>query len=994
MANRKYSEKSAETRADFENKENLPTEAVDAPAERFQDTQQVNSAINQGDNATPDTTYQKKKVRAQGAQLKQNVAAEVITGKGGAGSYRDVMSPVALQLKTMSYSGDTSGLLGDMSGTPVLGKDAQGKTRFEKRNSDANKQINYIASEQVVVEYDNIPALAESKSTVGYNGTPKPAAARSQKTTGVTPADLLYDRSLDEIRRDEFVFTVGQTIKTAGVKYYDYPTVTTTIDADGVISDDTKFSIERGNYSPRSLEIKFDKDGGGAYLSSFEVKTDDFSINAASADVVDCSAMNQQIAVNQSELARQRIDAEAGSPTSAKFNPLGRSVAQPSQTVCYLRDMEQVTGAEVFAAYRFAQKARAYYLNRTAKDGQDIVGPAIDALYGHLTGAVDQAQLNAVFKPDDRAAFIDVAGLKAGSAAILLSAFDSPSKYKTKADLVNQPRGLKLHLQTADNNMNPFRVNPNFVKAMDCADVFSTIDRAYDPMSAVCVTDNVRLVHPYDWNKMLKFTRAASGAGRQYAADDQVLTYRYAAGSGQNMYFVTCGEPVLNGVAYLLERMAASFYNALGGKSGEVTMSIPIVHSTCHFSLWDYLVCAATPYILYERTNTFKDVLDFETFVAYPFPELVKLSDVNPLTSSNYTLSGSESPLVAGQMKPVSALRWTWGETFSPAGEAVILPWYFSEDGFEFSASTAESGAKTTIQNSVNRAFSTPVIRSGVRLDIVDDAAGFEPEALLLAQDCITHFTPLDNEDVHGGVYKYSASSEGIPYVLLSNFKKLGLTYATMHKQPRMTGWLMPAYPGEACVYATKAPNAYGVLCDGTQAFEPTESSSMRARQYTGAYTTFPTALLSKASRAVSRAQAFAQKWGEMRASGVFLNNCSANTDIGLSVNKYLSGSTASMKAITNQTAFLPFSGEANVPILAMHKMWWTRISKLPVVINPFDLAFGGMVDPFDLAYAFNLAGFMAADFNEMEYNRQNAYQNQGYGFTKDPYMDASPIFS
>ena len=999
MATRKSHEDRADSRTEFEKSEQLPERNVDAPAERFQDTQQVNPAIAAGDNKTPVSPYSKKPSTNSGSKLKQEVAAEVITGKAAGGPSSDVFAAGNYGLKAMSFGGDAGTIMGDVSGTPTLGKDAQGKTRFDKRNSDANKQINFIASEQINVEYENIPPLSKSDDTVGYNGNPKLTNARSQKASGKSPAELLYDRSLDEIRRDEFVFTHGQVVKQGGVDYSDYPTKTVYQDANGIFHDDGEFDLERGNYSPRSIEITVANDGKGAYVKSFEVLTDDFSINNADYDVVNRSAVNQITDMNSAELARQRIDAAEGSPTADHFNPLGRSVVQPTATVMYLRDMEAVTGSVVATAYRFAQKSRGYYLNRTAKDGQDLTGPAIDALYGHLMGAVSLKQLLAAYSASDNAPFVDARGIAKGSAALMLQIFDSVSKYKTKADLVNQPRGLKMHLQTADNNMNPLRVKPEFIKALNAADVFSTINRGYDPMGPVCVTDNVRLVLPYDWNKMLKFTRNAYGAPRTY--ESKVFTYRYAAGSGQNWYYIKCGEPILNGIAWFFEQHVQSVYNALSGKknTGSFTLSVPCVSSGCHFSLWDLLVCASVPYIIYERTNTMKDVLDFEVTDGYPFPEFKKLEEVNLMAPTNYSMPGADSPIAVQQMLPSSALRWTWAEAFSAVGDTVLMPWYTAETSFDL---IDDGKGNTTLRDNGSREFLTPVLRSGTRIDIVDDALGMAPKDLLMVMDPIT-VMPFGLNEIAGGIYKYSKSAEGIPYVTLTAWNSLSLKRKDVHSLPRLLGWNMPAYAGECCVYSGEIPTTeedkdpYGSLGESTEFFSATDSCAVRARQYWAFAAEKANSILENASMAINRAQAFTQRWAEHRATGSFSGNAKdPDFDLGLSLPEYVSGTANAAEFADGETSFKPFTGTgtgaAKKSLIALHKYFWTRISKLPFVINPFDVAYAADVEPFDLAYMFNMAGFMAADFNELEYDRRNEVQQQGFGFTVDPYQKFSPI--
>lgn len=1026
MAKPKYSDRTSfSPRSEQEASEAMEMKQSSAPSERFQDTQQVAKAHEAADTTTPDSGFVKKPMKAKGSQLKQEIAAEVITGKGAGPS--DVSSPTAYGLRGITFSGDTGTLLGSASETPTFNKPAQGDTRVEKRLSDANKDINYLASEQVAVEYDNVPPLAQSESTVGYNGNPKNLNARSQKKTGLTPAEILYDRSLDSLLQDNFVFSAGQVVKQKNVddqayptKYYEYSTYApdpekpkVTITGWHELND---FPQVRGNYSPRELVVSFANDAGGSYVSGFQVLEDDYSINDASWDVVNKSSTQERIALNAAEIARQTIDADAGSPNAEHFNPLGRSVDQPSATVMYLRDVEQVTGSEIFAAYKFAQKARGHYLNRTAKDGQDLIGPAIDALYGLIMNASSSTVQKELFKGAQstaearRSPLICSKGQAFGSASLLLSIFDSVTKYKTKADVITQPRGLKLHLQTADNNMDPFRVNPNFVATLNSVDAYSTIDRAYDPMSAVCITDGVRLVHPYSWAKALQFTRESSGADRVYQS--KLFTYKYAAGSGQNVYYIKVADPLLNAVAYFMEMHAQTIYGALADTSvdGVVTLRIPIVHCTTHFSLWDYLVCACTPYVIYERTNALKDILDYEMFYKYPFVDLVPIKSANPMNAVNYANPSAMMPLEVKQMLPSSAIRWTWPEKWTKIGRTDYLaPFYFSEDTYEPGGTNAVPVLKWTGSSN----YSTPVIRSGVRLAYTDDFWGMEALDSMLCFDRMTVLPGCasnPNATVKGYIYKYSQNAEGIPVVQAA--QTADWDYEVLHATPRQLGWFMPAYPGECSVWydsqlADKNKHPFGRLIEGANTTF-NGMSSFRAIEYHGVYTAgqqIADSILGPGAVSLSRAQSFTQEWAMRRSTDLFVNG--QVFDLPLSLNDGFEMNNGKVEFSPSVTTFQPFTfspyitDDKGKPVnvrtqtpaaVAFHRILWPIIQKTPFVINPFDDA-TGIVDPFDYAYMFNLAGFMSANYDEEDYNREMEYQNQGYLYTVDPMVAKSPVF-
>lgn len=999
-------------RAAQESSEGMVNTHVNAPKTRYQTEQQVNNAETSTGMKVPDSNFVKKKNKTSGSQLKQEIASEVIRGaKGVGGGISDVNSPATYGLKSLKYSGDTGTILGTASDTPTMKNGVQGKTRVDKRLSDPNKDINFLANDQVINEYDNIDPLADSKDTVGYNGNPKNISARSQKKSGFTSAELLFDRSLDLIAHDEGVFVAGQTVKQSDVQDYgDYPTVYYTVDADGVYERKTDFDQIRGNYMPREIKVGFTRDKqGNTYVSSFGVEEDDISCNNESFDVVNRAGTNQKIFMNSSELARQTIDAKCGSPTQAHFNPLGRSVDQPTATVGYLQDVEQSTGATLFTAYKMANKARAYYLFRTSKDGISIKAPAIEALYGHLMNYNSDHDLLAQFEPtvDTSSQFVSTAGCAAGSAATLLAVFDSLGKYSTKADIVTQPRGLKMHLQTADNTINPFRLNSKFAAALNSVDVFSTIDRGYDPMNAICATDGVRLIYPYSWKKALAFTRSAYGADRKYTS--KLFTYLYNAGNGANQYLIKVADPILNGVAYFCEIHANKLYSAIGGSgAGTVTWTIPVCHYGLHFGLWDLLLCAAAPYIVYERTNSMKDVLDYEVNFEYPFP-LRTIGETNPMNAVNYRNVDSMSPLTPGQMLPSSAIRWTWPEYVRLMGTAgAMMPFYFSEDSFDSTFVSSDKPGKLIDNGS--SAYTTPVIRAGVRLAYTDDFLGMDPKSSQLCYDRMVRLpaysaaNPDITQELSGVIYKYSQDSEGIP--VLSGYYSLSLKLTDYYATPRQLGWFMPLLAGAATGYGDgDDDHVFKHLLNATSytwsagALSP----SYRAVMYKGIITSTeqaPNGILQAGAVSINRAQSFAQNW-YIKGSSTLYKEGDPMFDLPLSLGDMFS---ANGSVVANVGSFSPFIAgrwkktSSNVvnflKLLTPHRCLWTLVQKLPFVLNPFDqLNAGTVIDPFGYAYIFNLAGFMAADYQEEDFNRMNQVQNMGYGFLTDPFVTDSPVF-
>lgn len=1019
--------KKSVSRADQQLNEKLDGQRIDAPESRFQTEQQVNPAIKAGSNAAPDDSFVSKVNKANGSTLRQEVASEVLSSKNAKAAVSGVSSPTTYGLKSMAFSGDTGTILGNASGTPTLENDFQGKTRFDKRISDANKDINFNASEQIVTEFRQIPALADSESSVGYNGNPKNVAARSQKNAGLTPAEELYDRSVDFVGASYGVFTSGQRVNQDMVETDDYPTGTYTLDDKGNWQKKA-FTVGKepisGNFMPDALHVQITKDNSGTYVSKFEVLERDISANQESYATVNASCTNAVVDRNQSELARQRIDAVAGSPTSAHFNPLGRSIEEATRYIQLLRDIESATGATVFAAYKFAQKSRGHYLNRTAKDGQTLEDPAIDALYGGLTNATSMSELKALLgEADSRSPLFYKKGNNYGSAALMIAAFDSLGKYKTKADIINQARSLKMHLQTADNNMDPFRCKKEFVAAINSVDAYSSIDHAYDPSAPVYIADDFKLIYPYSLNRALNFTRSSAGV-KTYGSE--VPTYYYAAGAGINTYYVMCADPLLNGVAYFLDMHAAELFENLAGDKTTRDLYIPMTHSTTHFSLWDYLVCASTPYIIYERTNTMKDILDFELNFEYPFAGLVKIKDANPMAAVNYGNPSAQTPLEVKQMLPSSAIRWKNPEMLYPLGnKRYLLPWYFNERDITWQDANTQN---VMIEIEAAENFTTPVVRNGVKLSALDEFFDMGPEDQMLNLDCMTR-TPGIRDFCGGGVYKYSQGGDGIPFIDATAGKGYdAVTVNDFMATPRQLGWFM-ILPGGVTIPKRAAVGEanftdYAKVNRYDEELITEAGTSFFATQYKGGYQ--PTAvnddILGDDSVMVNRAQAFTQNWVKRFAD--YAGTSASNFDVRLSI---VDGFTAvdpaaadiHLETIDGETTFRPFTvgpysrGGANkmatvfagssidtVPkLFTVMRGYWATIQKLCFLINPFGakvintLQSEASVDPYDVAYLFGLAGFVAANYYELQYDRANQVMNQGYGYTIDPFVAKSPVF-
>lgn len=984
----------------------------EVPASRMQGDQAFPKAAEAEETVTPKSGFSKKTVKASGGKLKQEVAASVLNDNadyGGAPGTSAVNAVSRSGLKSMSYSGDAGTIIGSAANTPVAGTRDRADTRFGKKLDETNKKINYLASEQILVEYDNPKPLGEvADQPQGYPGTPKNTSVRSQKTGGFTNAELLFDRSVDELSRDEMIFVSGQVVKEAGTNYMDTPTETEYYDEDDGSIKAKPITLTRGNYIPREIVIKFKGANGSAYVSEFTPVVDDVSCNAENTNVVNHASTNEIVDMNNAEIARQVIDSKAGRETMPNWNPLGRAVRQPTQTVAYLRDIDNELGAYALTSLRFAQKAFSYQLNKAAKDGQRVTAPMREMFYRHIANA----KTSNVFEDGQTyGQLFNVNAMKAGSADLMIAVFDSKAKYQTKADVLTQPRSLKMHFATALNNIDFLRVKPEFAKALDSRDVFSTIDREYDPMAPVCITDAVQLITHHNWAAQFAFTR--SGINAQRTWQSELFSYFYSDRSSN--YLIKVTNPLLAGIAYFFEQHAAKIFSELGGTgNAEVTLHLPVRSTTKAFSLWDFVVMAAMPYIQYERTNALKDVLDFEVNFGYPFAELINLKDVKDAPRSNYVFTAISEPLQTRVMKPSTAITWIMPELFNIPGQRdttavgderdlIVHPWYFAETMYQFNGAPTGSTTNAKLADHCGSML-LPVIRSGVRLSLLDDVYGFDERSLRLALDKMVR-SPLDNgtAQVQAAVYKYSQNAEGILCLLKADTSRKDFDARLFISTPRELGWTCVA-PGAYVTpifYATdadyRAYSSYTANHFDVISIAPYKATVYSAPRKEGS--AVPTDALMADSVLVNRGQAFAQDWIDVASADETLYPQGANNVNGLSFYSVLANGVEEISAFTTGYATSNAAEGKNAqPKLAgadklkqFNRLLWARVQKLPFVINPFDCAQIDVgCDVYDLAYLFNMAGFMVSDYEEDINNRIAMIQNAGWLYNHDPFIDNS----
>jgi hypothetical protein len=985
--------KNFKTREQQEAGENLETIKTDVPDSRFQSEQQDNPADTAESVKAPKGNFSKSVEAPKGGVLKQEVASHVVTkGIGGA------IPESSTSLRSLSYSGNEGTILDSAAYTPIAGQ-SRSDSRFGKKIDTIAKKMNYVPSEQVEVSFDESKPLAANPSaTQGYNGTPRNTNARMQKATGAVPSELLFQRSLDEIKRDQLYFSTGQVID-SGVHTFDTPTKTEALDDQG-IPVVANYSINRGNYLHRNMRIKF-KDGK---LVSMKFDVADLSCSSTDPKVLNASSAAATIDRNQAEMDRQIMDDKAGDEKAEVWTPLARAVREPTKTVGYLRDLENITGSEIFMAYKKTAMAFSYQLNRTAKDGMKLHTPMNEALLGLIHGEDSSLSFGSL-NPFSKAEYLN------GSSSLFIAIYDSVSKYTTKADILMQPRGFKLAMQTADNNMNPLRVKAHLVQNVNAHEAFSTIDREYDPLMPVCISDRAALIHCYDFNDLYSFEYNDSTGRYTFKKDP----FRYGYADLRNVYSVSAALPLLKGLHAYFDSIATKVCSVQNGDLNNKEIVVPMVHSTCFFSLWSLFLLMATPFITQERVNSMRDVLYYEGNVEYPFHQLISIKDANPMNAVNYGNTDYQQPIEVRRMSPALALTWTLPEMFWPFDELTaddsyhyVLPWYFNEQDFDITGVAIS-------KKDTRYAMSYPSVRAGSRFGYLDDIYGMEERDVRLILDKLTDLPTLTTGTDNQGVYKWSQNADGIPYVTMSGTNFNVRAFLSL---PREQGDFIVA-PAGVLSQVISSKKTYGykgmTLTDGTGSdaamFGETSylAKYWHGRLREGAQAPGNAGILKAPSILVDRATAYRQDWDAIPAT--LIKPDSADWGFTLSMGDMFDG--WSLKS--GQSIFIPFTNGVNgsngeqtqktdgtvYAVVSLQKALWTRVQLLPFAISPWDVVSSVRkvgedavkVDPFDFLYYFGLAGFKASDYTEDVYNRSTQVLDQGFLFLDDPFIKANPLY-
>lgn len=1026
-------------RKKFQDAESYPEVKDDLPKGRFQDDKQTNPIADTQSRAaavTGDTPASVKDVVPTIARdikksmsISPNSDVEILDGQQIGGV------PLANPVQTRSVAGaDKIPLASDISRSPYTNGGNRPNSRFGKKNTVPNFIIDNTVCEQLKPHFDEVPNLKDDpESAVGYNGNKMYDVARGKKNAGAYPQNMLFDRSIDFEHNSFVVHTTGQVLSNIAGSA-SYPTKSTSVVSNLDITHtqdehgyyDITHPMQKSNYLLRSFT--FDLVNGKISNPHFvEERIDSHACNATQEQ----ANMNWQIDSNNVTHSVIKLQTELGRETTDKWSPLGYVIEQPYEYNMLAHDMEATTGAMMALAYRSASFSMSYQLNMLAKDGAKPVSPGYRAF---LDGIAHEANsdyydgLGSYYED-----LLDPTKLVSGSAAALIAAYDSKPKYTHKSDLYNMPRSLKLWLQSVDNNLNPLHLKKEFIKAVNDVSMFSTVDGTYNPMLPIHVTDQIHIINPLSLNYFLQGWVRPAVFGGVNTGTQSIYQYSYND-LRQNTYLWDFKHPLVEGLLRWMLNNEGALTKAYGSNVTGITW--PCSFDMTTFNMFAYVLCAAAFDVSFERNVILRDILFAGEQASYIWSDLSSLSDVNPLSPTQFGYVDYGTALKLGKLTTSSVIRETWPETYVPRintkGVNSVdyqLPWYLTEYSFqqayvddinEYHSPTRPGG------------FNYPSRRSGVNSAIFDTIYSMKPEELLFSMDRIvrplypmtkstslgydgralcSQYSAATYDSLTLAAERYDSVSDGrlVQYASDSHHP----TMASVYECPRQFGYIFPDM-GFCPINVGGVRKAKAVALDdwldvrGARYIE--SFSALGSLNITGVYT-----------HQIDRSAALQQKWYRCfmcRYPDVVAINLDFEDKTGM-----LFGMSSLITANADATAASIDVADVVVPnlftiggtaapdafsgtsVVTFSKMLWPMLQRNFFAVDPYDGVFDASsdgttkplasapVDNMEQSVYFGWCGFKAADFNQLIIQRLNNISVLNISYTVDDFLSKSVIF-
>lgn len=1013
-------------RKDRQESEGYATVKTDMPAGRLPEAKQVLTPDQLGGATSPVTGTSGAETHAACAKsaatkvkskmkIAPDATVDVLEGKQVGGV------PLEITVSNRSVAGFSAiSSADDMSKTSYSSGKYRPDSRYGKKRSDDLFEIDNTITEQIapVVE-DSLDLKEAPDAGQGYNGRKQFTQSRAKKNVAGLPQVLLQEASVDFVFDNAVLHTTGQVLDGVDAAA-DYPTKK----ADGSAITDV---MNKGNYELNKLVIDCEK----GHITSvhfeetkYEVPTDPVTRDQAN--------MNWQVDANRVAKSMIKLQTELGRETTEKWSPLGYVINQPYQYNMLYHDIESVTGAMMATAYRAAVSSLSFQRNILAKDGIAPQSSAIKMFVEDFAG--DFASSDIIPNGSLSTYVFNRSLYRQGSAAALIDMFDSTPKYHSKADILGMQRSLPLHLSQCDNNINPLHVKPEFMKVLNKAHLFSTPTGNYNPLLPIYATRKITLINPMSLNYFLKgWTNPALASDilkKNKLYDNEtgtVAQYSYSYADVRNTYFTKVQHPVVEGILrWLLKHEGAFISTFAGSETSEIEVIIPCDFDFTNPGLFEFMLCSASQDIAWERNICFRDILFAGEQSAYIWNDLESLHDIDPLHSTQLTISGYNEPLKLGKMAPDVQLRTFWNDSFTFMGRSnavagtdkyvYALPWYVNERSLSKNSDlyTAKEGFwnEPTAFN-----MTIPSIRDGIRHEYVDIIKSMSEEDVRLAMDRmiglplfidsevlnnVTYVYPdtassTINANIKVGALRYDANSDG-RVIIQYDLSHRQLSEISLYCVAKELGWIWPGHADDIKIITEITldhgdPNFTYVSNDGRN--ESMDGS--RATRLCSYRVKADSMTDGSIDRSAALTQVFYQCFALRDAAEV---NATYTCKTGIAPSlSYNDGVAETPNCIYNIDSVNLSSALIITSLNTQSRVTWTKLQRVFFPINPFENCYildtnakGVKYDPLESAFDFGVCGTLASDYTQCVLERLDIRDQFGIDYTEDEFAKKSLI--
>ena len=1045
-------QKSFNNRESDEKQEGYDSVKTDMPSARFQSEKQVlkpeelgatqSSIPGNGEavttsNVTKAATSVKSKIKIRPDASVDQLKDKQVGGVPLAASV-GIMRSVA-GVSSISPADDTSKI-------PYSKGEYRPGTRYGKKRSEILFEMDNTISEQIVPQVDDSLDLAQApEAKQGYNGRKQFKQTRGKKnsyysvTDGSTtnaerlPQQLLMETSVDFQDTDKVIYTCGQVIDKDLPAKAGYPDTLYSNTSNGP----TKFKMQKGNYKPTALNFSLTN----GKLSAISFDEDKIEVEADSVSR-DQANMNWQIDQNNVAKAMIRMQNELGRETTEKWSPLGYVIKNPYEVNMLYHDIEASTGAMMGLAYRSAVSSLAFQKNILAKDGVNPQRNAIKMILEGYAGELSSNDTTTMSEEGFNQVIFNKGEYAKGSVAAIIEMFDSIGKYSTKADILGLQRSLTLHLSQADNNINPLHCKPEFIKVMDKAHMFSTVDGNYNPLLPIYTTKRIKVINPMSLNLFVQnWAHPSTLTGDDVRRDTETGTYApytYEYIDIRNKYVTRIQHPFVEGIIRWLLKHEAALAKAYGDNAN---VKIPFEFNMQCPNMLSFLLCSASQDVLWERNICFRDIIFAGEQMTYVWDDLQGLDKLNPLYSTQLTIGKYDEPLRLGKLADDTAIREMWGTHMAlsdhkggigvSAAAQYFAPWYFNEAALGGSSTWTENEGFNNEVSAFN--MTIPSIRDGVRHEYVDLIKGMDERDVRLALDrwirlplpvestvvkaynndtALTLYTAhtrsfsstLINSNIKLAALRYEVNSDGrilVKYELEDGNTAYHLTEKSLYAIPQELGWITDDYDGVNVItgmsyekptltLTTTTLDAIDTIdgCKFYSGYSPVRLISYRVQG--NGYT----------ATGIDRSAALSQVFYKCFASSdaASINEVYvAKTGI-IPCLSYNNGAVNSVLAAYNIGGNNITANMLDTKVRTIAPRIWSALQRFFMPVNRFENCFTidesiTAYDPLEGAFYFGVCGTLASDYTQDVLERLDIYDQLGLDYTEDVFVKSSLLF-